>query len=59
MVPAHFRVPTWPRRTSGYSGVSKPDSLSEALLEVIREFLEGIPATELTVVFERWIDRVR
>jgi hypothetical protein len=31
----------------------------EALLEGVREFLEGIPAAELTVLFEGWIDRVR
>jgi hypothetical protein len=31
----------------------------EELLERIREFLEGISATELTVVFEGSIDRVR
>jgi hypothetical protein len=31
----------------------------EELLEGVREFLEGIPAVELTEVFEGWIDRVR
>jgi hypothetical protein len=31
----------------------------EELLEGVREFLEGIPAAELTAVFEGWIDRVR
>jgi hypothetical protein len=31
----------------------------EELLEGVRGFLEGIPAAELTAVFEGWIDRVR
>jgi histone-lysine N-methyltransferase SETMAR len=30
----------------------------EELLEGVREFLEGVPAAELTAVFESWIDRV-
>jgi hypothetical protein len=32
---------------------------SEELLEGVREFLEGIPAAELTEVFKGWIDRVK
>jgi hypothetical protein len=31
----------------------------EELLEGVRELLEGIPAAELTAVFEGWVDRVR
>jgi hypothetical protein len=31
----------------------------EELLEGVREFLEGIPAAELTAAPEDWIDRVR
>jgi hypothetical protein len=31
----------------------------EELLEGVREFLEGIPAAELTAVLEGWIDQVR
>jgi histone-lysine N-methyltransferase SETMAR len=34
---------------------AEPDELCEGA----REFLEGIPAAELTAVFEGWIDRVR
>jgi hypothetical protein len=30
-----------------------------ALIEAVREFMEGIPAAELTAVFQGWIDRVR
>jgi hypothetical protein len=49
----------WPfgRVKTGLAGRSfaKP----EELLEGGREFLEGIPAVELTAVFEGWIDRVR
>jgi hypothetical protein len=38
-------------------GASRLDSLAEAeelveLLESVREFLEGIPAAELTAIFE-------
>jgi hypothetical protein len=32
MFPTHFIVPTWPRRTSGYSSVSSLGSLAEASL---------------------------
>jgi hypothetical protein len=31
----------------------------EELLGVVREFLEGIPADELTAIFDGWIGRVR
>jgi hypothetical protein len=45
------------RIKTGFTGRSfgEPEELSEG----VREFLEGTPAAELTVVFEGWIDRVR
>jgi hypothetical protein len=42
---------------TGLAGRSFADS--EELLEGFREFLEGIPAAELTAVFEGWIDQER
>jgi histone-lysine N-methyltransferase SETMAR len=42
---------------TGLAGRSLAES--EELLEDVREFLEGIPAAELTAVFEGWVDRVR
>jgi hypothetical protein len=41
----------------GVAGRSSADP--EGLLEGVLEFLERIPAAELTVVLEGWIDRVR
>jgi hypothetical protein len=48
------------RIKTGLAGRSfaEPEALLELLVGV-REFLEGIPAAELTAVFEGWIDRVR
>jgi hypothetical protein len=45
------------RTKTGFAGriLAEP----EGLLEGVREFLEKIPAAELTTVFEGWIDRVR
>jgi hypothetical protein len=45
------------RIKTGFAGRSF--GWSQELLEGVREFLDGIPAVELTVVFEGWIDRVR
>jgi hypothetical protein len=39
-------------------GFAKPEKFLE-LSEGVREFLEGIPAAELTAVFEGWSNRVR
>jgi hypothetical protein len=48
------------RDKTGLAGRSfaEPEELFE-LLEGVLEFLEGIPAAELTVVSEGWINRVR
>jgi hypothetical protein len=45
---------------TGLAGRSfaEPEELSE-LLQGVREFLEVIPAAELTAGFDGWIDRVR
>jgi hypothetical protein len=42
------------------TGLARPSFAEpEEVLEGVREFLEGIPADELTVVFEGWFDRVK
>jgi hypothetical protein len=42
----------------GGRSFAEPEVLLE-FSEGVREFLEGIPAAELTEVFEGWVDRVR
>jgi hypothetical protein len=45
------------RTNTGLAGRSFTES--EELLEGVREFLEEIPAAELTAISKGWIDRVR
>jgi hypothetical protein len=58
LAPSDFWL-SW-RIKTGLAGRSftQPDELFE-LLEGVREFLEELPAAELTAVFDGWIDRAR